>query len=122
MHGFTWRGGVTKEEVFGPVLSVIPFKTEEEAIRLANSTDYGLATGIWVSDIARAHSVAKKVRAGIVWINTYRSISPIAPIGGSGLSGYGREGGIEAIYEYTQTKTVWINTSSEKIQDPFIMR
>jgi acyl-CoA reductase-like NAD-dependent aldehyde dehydrogenase len=113
---------ITKEEIFGPVLSVIPFKTEEEVIELANSTDYGLAAGIWVSDIAKAHRVAKKIRAGIVWINTYRSVSPIAPIGGSGLSGYGREGGIEAIYEYTQTKTVWINTSSEKMQDPFIMR
>jgi acyl-CoA reductase-like NAD-dependent aldehyde dehydrogenase len=113
---------ISREEVFGPVLSVIPFKTEEEVIQMANSTDYGLAAGIWVSDIARAHRVAKRVRAGIVWINTYRSVSPIAPIGGSGLSGYGREGGIEAIYEYTQTKTVWINTSSDKIQDPFIMR
>jgi acyl-CoA reductase-like NAD-dependent aldehyde dehydrogenase len=113
---------ITKEEIFGPVLSVIPFKTEEEVIELANSTDYGLAAGIWVSDIAKAHRVAKKIRAGIVWINTYRSVSPIAPIGGSGLSGYGREGGIEAIYEYTQTKTVWVNTSSEKMQDPFIMR
>jgi acyl-CoA reductase-like NAD-dependent aldehyde dehydrogenase len=113
---------IMKEEIFGPVLSVIPFETEEEVVRLANSTDYGLAAGIWVSDISKAHRLAKKIRAGIVWINTYRSISPIAPIGGSGLSGYGREGGIEAIHEYTQTKTVWINTSNEKMKDPFIMR
>lgn len=113
---------ITREEVFGPVLSVIPFKDETEAVQLANSTDYGLAAGIWASDIGKAHRVAKAVRAGIVWVNTYRSISPIAPIGGSGLSGYGREGGYEAIYDYTQSKVVWVNTSSEPIPDPFIMR
>ncbi|OIK10179.1 carnitine dehydratase [Bacillus sp. MUM 116] len=110
------------EEVFGPVLSVIPFKDEQEAISLANSTEYGLAAGIWVGDVAKAHRVAKAVNAGIVWVNTYRAISPMAAIGGSGLSGYGREGGYEAIQEYLQDKTVWINTSSEPIPDPFIMR
>ncbi len=113
---------ITREEVFGPVLSVIPFRDEAEAIQLANSTDYGLAAGIWARDIGKAHRVARAVRAGIVWVNTYRSISPIAPIGGSGLSGYGREGGYEAIYDYTQSKVVWVNTSSEPIPDPFIMR
>ncbi|HBZ08281.1 MAG TPA: aldehyde dehydrogenase [Bacillus bacterium] len=113
---------ITREEIFGPVLSVIPFRDEAEAIQLANSTDYGLAAGIWARDIGKAHRVAKAVRAGIVWVNTYRSISPIAPIGGSGLSGYGREGGYEAIYDYTQSKVVWVNTSSEPIPDPFIMR
>ncbi|MEH7384448.1 aldehyde dehydrogenase [Bacillus sp. JJ1521] len=113
---------ISREEIFGPVLSVIPFKDEKEVIHLANCTDYGLAAGIWVSDVARAHRVAKAVNAGIVWVNTYRSISPIAPIGGSGLSGYGREGGYEAIHEYTQSKVVWVNTSSEPIPDPFIMR
>lgn len=113
---------ITKEEIFGPVLSVIPFKDEAEIIELANSTDYGLAAGIWVKDVARAHRVAKAIRAGIVWVNTYRSISPIAAIGGSGLSGYGREGGMDAIQEYMQDKTIWINTSSEPIPDPFIMR
>jgi (Z)-2-((N-methylformamido)methylene)-5-hydroxybutyrolactone dehydrogenase len=116
------KSRITREEIFGPVLSVIPFKDEAEVIELANSTDYGLACGIWVSDIAKAHRVAKAVRAGIVWINTYRSVSPIAPIGGSGLSGYGRESGFDAIYEYTQSKVVWVNTSSESIPDPFIMR
>ncbi|TCP24957.1 aldehyde dehydrogenase (acceptor) [Scopulibacillus darangshiensis] len=113
---------ITREEIFGPVLSVIPFKEEKEVIELANSTDYGLAAGIWVKDIAKAHRVAKAIRAGIVWINTYRSISPIAPIGGSKLSGFGREGGFESIYDYTQTKTVWINTSTAPMPDPFIMR
>ncbi|MDS9471536.1 aldehyde dehydrogenase [Sporosarcina pasteurii] len=113
---------ITREEIFGPVLSVIPFKNEAEVIEMANSTDYALAAGIWASDIAKAHRVAKAIRAGIVWVNTYRSISPIAPIGGSGLSGYGRESGFDAIYEYTQSKVVWVNTSSEAIPDPFIMR
>ncbi|WP_257346747.1 aldehyde dehydrogenase [Pseudalkalibacillus decolorationis] len=116
------KSRITREEIFGPVLSVIPFKEEEEVIQLANSTDYGLAVGIWSKDGARAHRVAKAVRAGIVWVNTYRSISPIAPIGGSGLSGFGREGGYEAINEYMQSKVVWINTSTESIPDPFIMR
>ncbi|PMC34285.1 carnitine dehydratase [Bacillus sp. UMB0899] len=116
------KSRITQEEIFGPVLSVIPFKDEKEVIELANSTDYALAAGIWVSDIAKAHRVSKAVRAGIVWVNTYRSISPIAPIGGSGLSGYGREGGYEAIHDYTQSKVVWVNTSTEPIPDPFIMR
>lgn len=113
---------ITREEIFGPVLSVIPFKEENEVIQLANSTDYALAAGVWVKDIAKAMRVSKAVRAGIVWVNTYRSISPIAPIGGSGLSGYGRESGFEAIHEYTQSKVVWVNTSSDPIPDPFIMR
>ena len=113
---------ITQEEVFGPILSVIPFKDEAEVIALANSTEYALAAGIWATDIAKAHRVAKAVRAGIVWVNTYRSVSPIAPIGGSGLSGHGRESGFDAIYEYTQSKVVWVNTSSEPIPDPFIMR
>jgi (Z)-2-((N-methylformamido)methylene)-5-hydroxybutyrolactone dehydrogenase len=116
------RDRITREEIFGPVLSVIPFENEDEIIELANSTDYGLAAGIWTEDLARAHRVANLIRAGIVWVNTYRSISPVAAIGGSGLSGYGREGGIDAILEYMQDKTVWINTSIEPIPDPFIMR
>lgn len=113
---------IAQEEIFGPILSVIPFREEQEVIDMANHTNYGLAAGIWTKDVARAHRVAKGIRAGIVWINTYRSISPIAPIGGSKFSGYGREGGLEAIYDYTQSKTVWINTSSEPMPDPFIMR
>mgnify|MGYP002511514190 CR=1 FL=1 len=113
---------IAQEEIFGPVLSIIPFKDEEEAIALANGTEYALATGIWTRDVARAHRVAKAVHAGIIWVNTYRSISPLMPIGGSRLSGHGRESGFDAIYEYTQSKAVWINTSSEPMPDPFIMR
>jgi len=113
---------IAQEEIFGPVLSVIPFRREEEVVQMANQSKYGLAAGIWTRDVGRAHRVAKAIRAGIVWVNTYRSISPIAPIGGMKYSGYGREGGMEAIYEYTQSKVVWINTSSEPMPDPFIMR
>ncbi|SDJ10185.1 aldehyde dehydrogenase [Alteribacillus bidgolensis] len=113
---------IMKEEIFGPVLSVMTFKEETDVINLANSTDYGLAAGIWTNDIAKAHRISKRVRAGIVWVNTYRAISPIAPIGGSKLSGYGREGGLESVHDYTQKKTVWINTSSETMSDPFVMR
>ncbi|MGN7285853.1 aldehyde dehydrogenase [Shouchella rhizosphaerae] len=113
---------ITTEEIFGPVLCIMPFSSEEEAIELANHTNYALAAGIWVGDIGRAHRVSKEIEAGIVWINTYRSISPLAPIGGFKNSGYGREGGIESILEYTQIKTVWVNTSTEPMPDPFIMR
>lgn len=113
---------VTTEEIFGPVLSVMTFNSEEQAISLANHTDYALAAGVWVGDIGKAHRIVKKLDAGIVWVNTYRSISPMAPIGGSKLSGYGREGGMESMLEYTQVKTVWINTSAEPMPDPFIMR
>ncbi|PIC63244.1 carnitine dehydratase [Sporosarcina sp. P13] len=110
---------ITREEIFGPILSVIPFEDEDEVIQLANSTEYGLATGIWTQDIGRAHRVSAEIRAGIVWINTYRSVSPIVPIGGSGLTGYGRESGMEVVHEYTQTKSVWVNTSDKIIEDPF---
>jgi len=116
------RSRIMQEEIFGPVLCVMPFKNEQEVIEMANDTNYGLAAGIWTNNLARAHRVAKAIQAGIVWINTYRSISPIASIGGAKWSGHGREGGMDAIYEYTQSKVVWINTSSEPIPDPFIMR
>lgn len=114
--------GITKEEIFGPIMSVMRFKDEEEIVELANCTDYALAAGIWTENLGRAHRMIDQIHSGIVWVNTYRSISPMAPIGGSGLSGYGREGGVESINEYTQTKTVWINSSTEKMADPFVMR
>src|SRR5690625_3279719 len=115
-------GCLVTEEVFGPVLSVMKFSTEEEIVQLANSTDYGLAAGIWTENIGRAHRMIHQIRSGIVWVNTYRSISPMAAIGGSGLSGYGREGGLDSIEDYLDKKTVWINTSDEQMDDPFIMR
>ncbi|MBN3846628.1 aldehyde dehydrogenase [Paraburkholderia sp. Ac-20342] len=109
-------------ELFGPVLSVLGFETEEEAVRLANDTEYGLAAGVFTRDLSRAHRMMKAIHAGVVWVNTYRAISPVAPFGGYGESGYGREGGIESILEYTRTKTVWLRISDEPIADPFVMR
>lgn len=109
-------------ELFGPVLCVLSFATEEEAIRLANNTPFGLAAGIFTRDLMRAHRMIKKLRAGVVWINTYRSVSPIAAFGGYGLSGHGREGGLQAALDYSTTKTVWLRTTDEPIHDPFIMR
>lgn len=111
-----------KVEMFGPVMSLLAFDTEEEAVTLANDTPYGLASGVFTRDIARAHRVSSRLRAGICWINTYRAISPMAPFGGFNQSGYGREAGVEAVLDYTRTKTVWINSSSEPMANPFVMR
>lgn len=109
-------------EFFGPVLSVLGFDTEQEALNLANDTAFGLASGVFTKDLTRAHRMIRGIRAGIVWINTYRAVSPIAPFGGHGLSGHGREGGIQAALDYTKTKAVWLRTSDEPIPDPFVMR
>lgn len=110
------------EELFGPVLSVLTFDTEAEALSLANDTSFGLASGLFTANLTRAHRVIRKLRAGIVWVNTYRAVSPIAPFGGYGMSGLGREGGFESILDYTRTKSVWIRTSDAPIPDPFVMR
>lgn len=112
---------VAQEEVFGPVLSVIVVDTEEEAIAVANSTRYSLAAGVWTRDVKRAHRVARALRAGTVWVNMYRSMSPLAPHGGAGASGHGRENGIEAIAEFTQVKSVLIELSDDA-RDPFVGR
>lgn len=109
-------------EVFGPVLSVLGFDTEQEALRLANDTKFGLASGVFTKDLTRAHRMIRGIRAGIVWINTYRAVSPIAPFGGHGLSGHGREGGMQAALDYTRVKAVWLRTSDDPIPDPFVMR
>ena len=111
-----------KVEMFGPVMSLLPFDTEDEAIAIANSTPYGLGSGVFTQNVARAHRVSKQIRAGICWVNTYRAVSPIAPFGGFNESGYGREAGIEAVLDYTRTKTTWINTSSAPMANPFVMR
>lgn len=109
-------------ELFGPVLSVLSFETEADAVRLANDTRYGLAAGVFTQNLTRAHRITKRIRAGIVWVNTYRAVSPIAPFGGFGQSGHGREGGLQAALDYTRTKTVWVRTSDDPIPDPFVMR
>jgi (Z)-2-((N-methylformamido)methylene)-5-hydroxybutyrolactone dehydrogenase len=110
------------QELFGPVLSVMTFDTEAQAVALANDTRYGLASGVFTRDLTRAHRLTRALRAGIVWVNTYRAVSPIVPFGGYGLSGLGREGGLDAVLEYTRTKSIWIRTSDEPIADPFVMR
>ncbi len=110
---------VVDTELFGPVLSVLRFETEAEAIRLANDTRHGLAAGVFTRDGARQHRVAAALRAGIVWVNTYRVISPVAPFGGEKTSGHGRESGFQALHDYTRPKTVWINTADAPIANPF---
>ena len=109
-------------EFFGPVLSVVSFETEEEAVNLANDTEFGLASGVFTNRLSLAHRMIDAIHSGIVWVNTYRAVSPIAPFGGYGISGHGREGGIEAALDYTTTKTVWVRTSDAPIPDPFVMR
>jgi len=109
-------------EMFGPVMSLLPFDTEEEAISLANDSDFGLGSGIFTENVARAHRVSRRIRSGITWVNTYRAISPIAPFGGFNQSGYGREAGQNAILDYTRSKTTWINTSDQPMSNPFVMR
>jgi aldehyde dehydrogenase (NAD+) len=111
-----------QNEMFGPVLSALKFRDEEEGIAMANNTRFGLGAGIFTENLARAHRVSAKIRSGILWINTYRAVSPIAPFGGFGHSGFGREAGMEAVLDYTRTKTVWINTSREPMANPFVMR
>lgn len=113
---------IVDTELFGPVLSVLRFRTEEEAIALANQSVHGLAAGIFTLNGARQMRVARAVRAGIVWINTYRVVSPVAAFGGVRGSGYGRESGFQAMFDYTRPKTVWVNTSSTPIANPFVMR
>ena len=111
---------VACEEVFGPVLAVTPFDTEEKAISLANDTRYGLAGAVWTKDIHRGHRVAHALRTGTVWINAYRVVGPDVPFGGFGASGLGRENGIEAVHEYTQTKAIWVELTGGT-RDPFTL-
>ena len=112
---------IAQEEVFGPVLAVIPFEDEDEAIAIANDVDFGLAAGVWTESIKRALKVSSAIRAGTVWVNTYRAVSYMSPFGGYKQSGVGRENGMDAIYEYLQTKSVWISTADD-VPNPFVMR
>lgn len=111
---------VYREEVFGPVLSIVPFDTEEDAVRMANDTRYGLAAGVWTQSIHRAHRMANSIRAGMIWVNCYRINTFFSPFGGFKKSGWGRENGPDAIKEYTDTKTVWVELSGAT-RDPFVL-
>ena len=111
-----------ENELFGPVLSVMKFDTEEEIIKKMNDNQYGLSSGIYTKDLARGFRVSKAIRAGITFVNTYRLISPSAPFGGIKDSGYGKEAGIESIKDYTRVKTTWFYTSDKPTLDPFSMR
>ena len=113
---------MVRNELFGPVLSALSFSDEAEVIKAANDTRFGLAAGVFTRDVGKALRVTKQIRSGIVWVNTYRMVSPIAPFGGFKDSGWGRESGMEAVYDYTRPKTVWINTSPDPIADPFVMQ
>ena len=113
---------IAREEVFGPVLSIIGFEDEAEAIAIGNDTIYGLAAGVWTRDIGRAMRMSKALKAGTVWVNTYRAFSYMMPFGGMKHSGIGRESGIEAIRQYLETKSVWMSYAEDAPANPFIMR
>ena len=112
---------IAQEEVFGPVLSVIRFKDEDEAVRIANDVRFGLAAGVWTSDIGRGIRMSERIEAGTIWVNTYRAVSYMSPFGGYKDSGMGRENGYDAVREYLQVKSIWIN-SGAKTANPFVMR
>ena len=112
---------IAREEVFGPVLSIIPFRDDDEAIAIANDSPYGLAAGVWTTSIKRAIRASERLEAGSVWVNTYRAVSYMSPFGGYKRSGLGRENGQDAIFSYLQTKSVWISTA-EEVPNPFVMR
>jgi aldehyde dehydrogenase (NAD+) len=120
-EGVSNRMRIAQEEVFGPVLAVIPFKDEDEAIAIGNDVVYGLAAGVWTESMRRALKMADRLQAGTVWINTYRAVSYLSPFGGYKRSGIGRESGQEMIKEYLQVKSVWISTARD-VPNPFIQR
>ena len=120
--GVTSDMRIAQEEIFGPVLSIMMFETDEEAIEIANGSIYGLAAGVWTADIGRCLNVARRLESGTVWINTYRVSSPLSPFGGYKRSGFGRESGLLAIREFVQEKSVWIETSGADVPNPFIVR
>jgi aldehyde dehydrogenase (NAD+) len=121
LHNVKPGSVILNEEVFGPVLAVIPFEDDEEVLALANSTRFGLAAGVWTTDLRRAHTMARRLQAGTVWINTYRALAFNSPFGGYKASGLGRINGVEGIEGFLQTKSVWCELSAD-VQDPFVLK
>ena len=109
----SYKDRVAQEEVFGPFVTVLTFKTDAEALEIANGTEYGLGSGLWTTHLQRAHLFAREIRSGMVWINSYKRVNPGSPFGGTGQSGYGREMGFDAMREYTQVKSVWVNIDAQ---------
>ena len=122
LDGVTNDMAVARNELFGPVLSVIRFRDEEEAIAIANDSPFALAAGVWTRELGRAHRVAAQIDTGTVWVNMYRALQFATPFGGNRLSGYGRENGLDGFAEFTQPKGVWVEASEEPVGDPFVLR
>jgi aldehyde dehydrogenase (NAD+) len=101
---------IAQEEIFGPVISAISFKDSDDLIKRANATTFGLGSGVWTTNVSKAHQVAKTLRAGSVWVNCYQAMDPAVPFGGYKMSGYGRESGKQHVEEYLNVKAVWIKT------------
>jgi len=108
----SYRDRIAQEEVFGPFVTVLTFANDEEALKIANGTEYGLGGGLWTRDISRAHRFAREMKSGMIWINCYKRVHPASPFGGIGQSGYGRDMGFESMREYTQVKSVWVNVDA----------
>ena len=121
LHKLGPKNHIMGEEVFGPVLAVTPFRDEDEVVKLANATRFGLAAGVWTRDLRRAHTMAKRLQAGTVWINIYRALAFNSPFGGYKSSGLGRANGMESVDQYLQTKSVWVEMGDE-VQDPFVLK